>query len=177
MALALGRWTMVGDDLWCMMTFGRSSISRLNRGPISRCWWMVGCWLRVVRGWVVGCWLRVVYFLVLALATFTFATEPAALLCFLLLFIVRMYPDLLIGDLGDLNLPPFLNMCHHGLLDEFGWWWLQNFLVGGIWLLDSDRPVNSDRPFDLHLTIVCDRLVGVTWGSEVDMTVVITSFA
>merc|ERR1712121_305013 len=146
------RWTMV--DNWCMVHW-RSSITRL-RCMVNRCWLIYNN-----------------YFISFSFF-FSLATEPAALLFFFLIFIVRVYPDLLVGNLRDGHQFPFLCMCYHWFLNKLGWWWLQYFLVGDIGFFYICGLVDSDGSLDLNFTIICDGNMNPSWGPKINMTVVIT---
>jgi len=156
------------------------------RGMVDWCWGMVG-WLRGMVGW---CWgsipflgrlgVDIRFFLPFTLTlsfTFTlaFTAEPAALALFtFILYPSWLYPNIFISNLRDGHQLPLLNICGHRLFDELRWWWLKDFLMHNIGLLDNMCLVDSYRALHLPFTVLCDWLVSIARWSEVDVTIVLS---
>jgi len=156
-------WYVGAISRWCGSKSSLMLLVMDRRGSICGCWWSIRrLWCSISRGWC-----RMVWFWGFLLALiFTLAAENPALVLFLLLFEVRVYPDILVGSLWYSHQLPFLNMCHYRLLDKLGWWWLQHLSVFGVRYLDIFGLVHSDRFFDCDFTVSLDGHVFHNWGPK-----------
>merc|ERR1719320_750248 len=144
---------------------------------------MVG-WLRGMVSWSWGTisllWrlrMYINFFLPFTLTlafTFTLTTEPAALLSFLILYPSWLNPNVFICYFWDGHQLPFLNICCNWFFDELRWWWLKDFLMYDIGLLDNMGLVDSYRSLNLPFTVLCDGLVCIARWSEINVTIVIS---